>query len=395
VPRREVLRGLALVCAFGIAVSTTYTNHGPVLGLIIREFALSSADGGAVATAFFVGVASSILFGGLLADRIGARPVVTGGFLVAVLGTLATGLFTPTFAVLLAWRIATGVGAGLAFAAGAAYTRSIFSGRGAHLAQGLYGASFLAGSGSTLLFMPLLAGPAGDWRGAYFGAGLGVGAVWLAWVLLAPRGPDRFDRGAGLGAALRDRNAWLLALCHMCGFGLAMVVSTWVTSYFVRGYGLGLAQSGALGSLLLVTGIAARSIGGGLIERGVPAIGLIRTALGIAAGGLLVMALPGGLPIALGGLLLTGLGIGLPYAAVFNGAAASVPRSPASAQAFVGWGGTLVAVFGPPVVGALLDRTGSFAAGFGALAAFALLVLLGTAILRPFSLAAAPEPAEL
>ncbi len=70
------------------------------------------------------------------------------------------------------------------------------------------------------------------------------------------------------------------------------------------------------------------------------------------------MAFAGSLQIAIIGLLATGLGAGMPYAAVFNGAAASMPASPASAQAFVGFGGNMTAVIGPPLVGQLLDVSG-------------------------------------
>ncbi|MGZ6339950.1 MAG: hypothetical protein ACXWNG_06255 [Candidatus Limnocylindrales bacterium] len=54
----------------------------------------------------------------------------------------------------------------------------------------------------------------------------------------------------------------------------------------------------------------------------------------------------------------------------------------------VGWGGLLTAIFGPPLVGTLLDATGDFAAGFLALAAIVVLVLVLTSLIRPFDLAA-------
>jgi hypothetical protein len=117
---------------------------GPrVLGLIRAEFGLSSADAGAIASAFFAGAASTMLAGGAIADRIGTRPAVTLGFLLVAIGNLGTGLLAPTFPALLAWRVLGGLGSGFGFAAGAAYTRSIFDDRGRHLAQGLYGAAFL------------------------------------------------------------------------------------------------------------------------------------------------------------------------------------------------------------------------------------------------------------
>ena len=387
-PQRRL--ALIMVCLFAVAISTNYTNQGPLLGLISEELRLSASEAGIVATSFFAGAASTMLAGGVLAERFGSRRLVTIGFLLVVISNVASGLLAASFPALIAWRAIGGIGGGIGFVAGAAYTRGMFVDRGAHLAQGLYGASFLLGSGIALLVIPALAGAEGDWRRAFVVSGLGIGVAWVAWLLFAPRPAQAAARAAGesLASAIRSRNSWLLGLCHMCGFGLAMVLGTWVTGYLAGSFGLPLTQAGAAGSLLLVTGIASRSAGGGILERGVPPVRLIQASLGLAALGLLVMALPGRpLWLALAGLLLTGLGVGLPYAAVFNGAAASSPDSPASAQAFVGWAGVLVAVLGPPVVGALLDSTGSFSAGFAVLAGFALAVLLGTTLLLPITFA--------
>jgi cyanate permease len=58
----------------------------------------------------------------------------------------------------------------------------------------------------------------------------------------------------------------------------------------------------------------------------------------------------------------------------------------------VGWGGLLTAVLGPPLVGTLLDATGSFAAGFLAFAAIVVVVLAASSLIRPFDLVTA-EPA--
>jgi nitrate/nitrite transporter NarK len=390
VPSSDARRALLLICAFAVAVSTSYTNHGPVLGLISNEFVLNAASAGAIATAFFLGTAVTMLFGGSAADRYGARPAVTVGFLLACVSTVGCGVLAPTYPALLAWRFLGGLGGGFSFAAGAAYTRGVFAGRGQHLAQGLYGASFLVGSAITLIYMPILAGANGDWRRAYLVSGLISLGIWVAWWRLSPAGPGPVEMrrgGLGLAPALRARNTWLLALCHMCGFGLAMVLGTWVVTYVMRGFDVPLATSGLLGSLVLVLGIIARSGGGLILERGLPPIHLIRLGLAFAVAGLTTMSLAAELVFAVAGLLLTGIGVGLPYAAVFNGAAESAPSSPASAQAFVGWGGVMTAIVGPPLVGQLLDATGGFASGFIVLAAFASLVLLATVALRPFTFA--------
>ncbi len=397
-PVSPARRALVLVCVMALGVSTSYTNHGPLLSLIRSEFSLDAGSAGAIATAFFVGAAVLMVPGGALADRFGLRPMVTLGFLVACIGTLGCGLLAPTYLAFLAWRFLGGLGGGLAFSAGAAYARGVFTGRGQHLAQGLYGSAFLAGSALPLLYMPVLAGGDGNWRAAYVTSGLVTLGAWLAWWRLAPPASEPQARpvagagiGVGLGAALRERNSWLLALSHMCGFGLAMVLGTWVVSYLTSSFNMPLAASGAVGAVVLVLGIAGRSGGGVALERGVPPIGVIRVGIALAALGLATLAVSGSLLLAFGGLVATGIGVGLPYAAVFNGAAASVPGSPASTQGFVGTGGVVTAIVGPPLVGWLLDVGGGFGSGFLAISAFAFLVLLATSALRPFSFRAADE----
>ena len=385
-PPSDGRRALALICAVALGVATNYTNHGPVIGFIQREYALNAGTAGMMATAFFIGAGMLMLAGGALADRLGARTPVTVGFLLTSLSTVGCGLLAPTYPALLAWRFLGGLGGGVAFAAGASYTRQVFAGRGQHLAQGLYGSAFLAGSALPLLYMPLLAGAGGDWQRAYVLSGLATVAIWLAWWRLAPPGTSpRPGQAGGLRTTLRTRNSWLLALSHTCGFGLAMVLGTWVVGYLADEFALPVVLAGALGSLVLVLGIAGRSGGSLALERGVPPLPLIRVGIGLAAVGLATMALAGSLLPAFAGLFATGLGVGLPYAALFNGAAASAPASPGAAQGFVGWGGSMTAIVGPPLVGALLDAGGGFTSGFLALAGFALLVLLATFAMHPIS----------
>ena len=188
--------------------------------------------------------------------------------------------------------------------------------------------------------------------------------------------------------ALRERNTWLLASCHMCGFGMAIVIGTWVTLYLADAFGEPLAAAGLIGSLTLVTGILARASGGVILERAVDPVRLIRTGLALAIVGITMLAFAPNLPIAIAALVVTGVGVGLPYAAVFNGAAASARSSPASAQAIVGMGGLVTAIFGGPLVGFLFDATGAFAISFLALVAIIVAVLILTVLIRPFDLAA-------
>ena len=122
---------------------------------------------------------------------------------------------------------------------------------------------------------------------------------------------------------------------------MAIVVGTWVTLYLIDAFGLPIATAGLIGSLTLATGIVGRTSGGVILEAGLRPTWAIRGGLALAGLGLTTLALAPMLAVAIVGLVVTGVGVGLPYAALFNGAAASVPTSPASAQAIVGWGGLL------------------------------------------------------
>lgn len=385
----QAFLGITFICLMSVVVTMNYVNHGPVIGLISAEFDLAAGAAGTLSTAVAFGSLLTMLPGGLLSDRFGPRRIVTIGFFLVAFTNLTAGLWSPTFSALLAWRVLNGVGQGIAFAAGAAYARAIFVRHGVHLAQGLYGASALLGSGAALVVMPPLVGPNQDWRQAFVLSGIGVLAAWAAWTFIAPAGPGpRPGQPMTLKPVLGQRNVPLFAMCHMAGFGLALVISTWSTAYLMQAFGLPIEQAGLIGSLLLVTGIASRTGGGALLEHGVRPLLLIRGALCLAAGGLVLMALPlGVLGVAIGGLLVTGVGIGLPYAPVYNGAAASAAESPAAAQSVVGLGAQIFTIVSAPLVGALMDLSGSFAVAFLVLAGFVLLVLGGTLGLQPFALA--------
>jgi nitrate/nitrite transporter NarK len=310
-------------------------------------------------------------------DRDGGKRVLLPSYVVLVAGNLLLA-FVPNLPLLLLAKFVAGLGAGACFTAGLSYTRVMAPPGRRFLAQGLFGGTYLAMSGSTVYVMPALAEPLG-WRTAVGLTALAIAVLGATYALFAPRDPGIPTPG-GVFYALRNRDAWLLSFVHMCGFGLAMVMATWAAVYLVHDHGLPLQQASLLGSLVLLGGVVWRPLGGALVDRHViGSLRLIRVALVVAVGGLVWLTLGwGGLAGAVLGLLVVGLGTGLPYAAVFNGAALSVPESPASAQALVGWAGAFLVLVGPPVVGALLEATGSFAAGYLVLALFVLATLGST-----------------
>jgi MFS family permease len=370
-------RGIALICLSILAPAANYTNHGPLIPLLSADLGVSPAQAGLLSTMFFGPMLLTMLPSGPWIDRYGGKRVTVLCYSLIVAGTLGMGLGAGLTELFVA-RAVAGIGAGICFLAGISYTRAMAPPGRRLLAQGLYGGVYLLSSGLTVYAMPALADPFG-WRGAFVVTGAVFAGVWLIYALLAP--PDAgLPSPGGLLPALRNRNALILSCVHMAGFGLAMVVATWAAVYLVHDYGLPLQAASLLGSLVLLGGIVWRPLGGVLVDRRV--VGsrrLIRVSLAIALGALGWLAAPSpGLAWGIAGLLLVGLATGLPYAAVFNGAAAAVPDSPASAQALVGWAGAILVLAAPPLIGGLLEATDSFAAGYLTLALFVLATLAST-----------------
>jgi MFS family permease len=370
-------RPMALLCLTVLAPAANYTNHGPLIPLLAADLGVGLAQAGLLSTAFFGPMLLTMLPAGRWIDRYGGKRLLVPFYGLVVAGTLGMGLGAGLPELFVA-RAVAGIGAGVCFLGGLSYTRAMAPPGRRFLAQGLYGGVYLLASGLTVYLMPALAVPFG-WRGAYLVTGLAFAAVWLIYACLAP--PDSgVPWPGGLLRALRNRNALILSSVHMAGFGLAMVVATWAAVYLVHDYGLPLQTASLLGSLVLLGGIVWRPFGGVLVDRRV--VGsrrLIRVSLVMALGGLGWLAAPSpGLAWGVVGLLVIGVATGLPYAAVFNGAAAAVPDSPASAQALVGWAGGILVLVGPPLLGGLLEATDSFTAGYLALALFVLATLAST-----------------
>ena len=76
-----------------------------------------------------------------------------------------------------------------------------------------------------------------------------------------------------------------------------------------------------------------------------------------------------------------GVGVGLPYAAVFNTAAASLPRAPGAAQGLAAIGGTAGVMIGAPVMGFAVQTWG-FVAAWAFVGIVGALALAGTAVMR-------------
>lgn len=369
--------GVGLAAAGAIAFGFTYADQAALLPLLGAELGLTDVQAGLLSTALFVSYFAATPFTTGLPDRLGPKRVIAAGLAVGAVGTamFATG---TSFPVLLFAKAVQGAGSALAFVASARFIAGLYGEDKAHFGLGLYGGGFPLGSALALLSTPTIASGLGGWRGSYVAETVGLALIFVLWVLFAPSVPA-VRRVGSMIDALRCANCWLLSLQHAAGFGMAIAAGSWITVYLLREFALPLTLSGILGSLLLLLAFLTRSLGGLLVSRrllGTKAV--MRIADLAVVAGVALLAIPGRpLSVALAGAMILGIGVGLPYAAVFNTAAASLPRAPGAAQGLAAVGGTAGVMIGAPVMGFAVQTWG-FAAAWLVVAFVGFAALIGT-----------------
>ena len=373
-------RGVTLVVLAAVAFGLTYADHAPLIPLVKADFGLDDVGAGLLSTALFTSyLITSIAIAGL-PGRIAPKPLVAAGIAASLAGTLVVAL-SPAYAVAILGKALQGIGSATSFVAGTRYLAQLYGARRSHFALGLYGAGFPLGTGLSLVLMPTLATTLGGWRPAFGVEAAAIAAVLALWLTARP---VQVVRARGdMRDAMRCGNCWWTFVQHAAGFGVALSAGTWITVYLLREFALPLALSGLLGSILFVLTVGARSFGGFLIAREhVATTTVMRVGTLCIAAGVALLAVPDRpLLLALLGTVLMGVGVGLPYAAVFNTAAASLPRSPAAAQGLAAIGGTTGAMIGAPAMGYAVQTYGFWAAWLlvGAVAAVA---FVGTFLMR-------------
>lgn len=364
-----------------VAVGMIYTDQAALVPLLKADLGISDVQAGFLPTALFISAVVTMLATASLADRVGAKRMNLYGVGFA-LGSNLLFAAGPTYETLLLAKAVGGIGSGMAFVGGVRYIAGLYGGARSHFGQGVYGAGYPLGGAIGLQLMPPLALAFGGWRGAFASSSVLILAVLLVYARLGQRVPRSVVPG-DIRDALRDGNSWWCFVEHAAGFGLALATGSWISLYLLREFDASLVLAGALGAFVLLAGLFMRPLGGWLVaRRRTTTVALMRASQLINLGGLGLLALPGRpLPVALAGGVLVGIGVALPYAAVFNTAAASLPRAPGAAQSLTAVGGTFGAVVGAPVMGVFIERIG-FSAAWVVIAVVPFAALVGTFFMR-------------
>jgi sugar phosphate permease len=369
------------------------------LPLIAQEFRLSPTVMGAVISAFFLGYATMQVPGGMLADRIGARKSITLGIAFWSGFSVLTGA-AASLTNLIAVRICFGLGEGLHPAAAFKALSAWFPPRERARANGLVMSSNTLGPMIAPILFASLMGAFG-WRAAFYivsvpGFLIALGAYWL----LRDRPSEHpgvkpeelseignhedAQRKIPFAELLKYPSLWRLFFVYMTWDVTWWGFQAWLPTYLLKARGFSLGNTGAFTALPFAAGFIGVLGAGWIADRtGKRKAVLCVVLLGIAV----FMSLTATAPNAtMAVIFLTATGFFLPsihgpFWSLFMDLVPS--RVMGYSAGFLNMGGQIAGIGSPIVIGALIQWTGHYDAGFVFMAASATISALLVATLAP------------
>ena len=350
------------------------------LPFIGKEFHLSPTLMGLVAGVFFIGYGSMQIPGGMLADRFGSRKIVTMGVVFWSVFSVLTGV-ASSLANLLWVRISFGLGEGIhppaAFKALSAWFSSSEIGR----ANGLVMSSNTLGPMIAPIVFAAVIERFG-WREAFYLASIPGFLVALAvyWYLrdkpaehprisreeLAEIGGKNREQGRiSYTELLKYKALWQLFFIYMTWDVTWWGFQTWLPSYLIKARGFTLLRTGAVTALPFAAGFIGLLAAAYISDRsGRRKAVLVSVLLGNALF-LVLTATATNATMAI--IFLTAAGFFLP---AIQGPFWSLPmdmfpsRIMGYTSGFINTGGQIAGVGSPIVIGALIQLTRHYHAGF-------------------------------
>jgi len=349
------------------------------LPLIGQEFHLSPTVMGVVISAFFVGYASMQIPGGILADKFGARKMMTAGVALWSIFSVLTGAATR-LKNLIGVRILFGLGEGLhppaAFKALSSWFNSAERGR----ASGLVMSSNTLGPMITPIIFAALMGAFG-WRNAFFVVSIPGFLIAFAvyWYLrdrpaehprmtsreLLEIGEEKNHDPVSFGELLRYRALWKLFFMYMTWDVTWWGFQAWLPSYLLKERGFTLMGTGAVAALPFAAGFIGILAAAYISDRTrKPRLVLASVMLGNA---LFMMLTATASTATMAVIFLTATGFFLPavHGPFWFLVMDLLPsRVIGASSGFLNTGGQIAGITSPVIIGALIQLTGHYEAGF-------------------------------
>jgi len=368
------------------------------LPLIAQEFHLSPTVMGVVISAFFLGYAAMQIPGGMLADKIGARNSITLGVVSWSVFSLLTGT-ASTLANLIWVRILFGVCEGIHPPAAFKALSEWFPARERSRASGVVMSSNTLGPMIAPILFASLMGAFG-WRTAFYlvsipGFLVAIGVYWflrnrpsehprMIGRELAEIGPG--DTGAktiSFSELIRYRGLWQLFFVYVTWDVTWWGFQAWLPSYLLKARGFSLLNTGMLAALPYAAGFLGVLAAAYAADRtGRRKAVLVVILLGDALF-MLLTATAATATMAI--IFLTATGFFLPsiHGPFWSFLMDLLPsRVMGSASGLINTGGQIAGIGAPIVIGALIQWTGHYYAGFIFMAVSAAVSAVLAALLR-------------
>jgi len=393
VPLRSQRTALIALCFAAVFICyVDRVNISLAIVAMTKEFGWNKTTSGFVMSSFFIGYLLTQVPGGLLAGRLGGKHVLAAGVLF---WSLFTALTPPAayagFAVLIAVRIAMGMGEGVTFPSiYALFARWVPANRRSR-AAGLVFSAIPLGVVCAQLATPQLVTSFG-WPWAFYAFAL-LGPLWWAlWQPLTASSPVEHPRveeaelrelaGESAAAALPPAPSnrallgsaavWAIVIGHFCSNWSLYVLLSWAPFYLLERFGV---DFGAIGLYVMAPSIVsfvclngAGALGDALIARGLRVVSVRKLMQTIGFGGQIVALL------ALTQVETAGAAVAVMCMSTLFGAAVAAgyacnhldiaPRHAGALMGLSNTAGTIPGVLGVTFSGWLVDVTGSWSAVF-------------------------------
>lgn len=167
--------------------------------------------------------------------------------------------------------------------------------------------------------------------------------------------PEEQRNSVGLIGSLKIKGVVYVLLGFMGYCAAESTVMVWASTYFFEAKSTTAELAAALGSLFFI-GMTVGRFFCGFISNRVGDKNMIRFGLGLSAAGVIIIAIPGGLPLAIAGFLLIGLGFAPVYPSIIHSTPNSFGKE--SSQAIIGIqmaAAYLGATLAPPIFGLIAN----------------------------------------
>jgi ACS family glucarate transporter-like MFS transporter len=391
---------LVMLCAMYFITYLDRVNVSTAASGFAAEFHLSNTEIGLVFSAFAYPYLVFQIIGGWISDKYGARRTLIVCGLLWAAATLLTGFATGLIS-LLAARLLLGFGEGATFPAATTAIARWVPKHKRGFAQGLsHSAARIGNAVAPALVVAIMA--VADWRAAFFVCGA-ISLIWVAlWAWVFTEHPQDHPRitAAELAAlpaakgpapavpwrALLKRMA-PVTLVYFCYAWTLWLFLSWMPQYFMRSFGLDLAHSALLASVVFFAGFLGDNAGGLLTDWLLERTQSLPRARSVLVAACMLLSLLCLLPVLLSHnlyLSLASLAGGFFFAEMVIGPMWAIPMDIApefsgTACGIMSTGSAAAAIISPVVSGYLIDHFGSwdlpFVVSIALLACGALLAL--------------------